>query len=69
MDVSQLIWSFTSLEPHDHEDVILEMMQAFEEPFYGIQISIPDGSYYEADDGVSWGVNPTYQHDCELQRR
>ena len=54
---------FTSLEPHDHEDVILEMMQAFEEPFNGIQFSIPDGSYYEADDGVSWGVNPTYQHD------
>ena len=24
---------------------------------------IPDGSYYEFDDGVSWGINPVYVHD------
>ena len=54
---------FTSLEPHDHEDVILEIMQAFETPFHGIKFAIHDDSYYEADDGISWGVNPTYQHD------
>ena len=28
---------FTSLQEHDHEDVILEMMQAFTEPFHGIR--------------------------------
>ena len=31
--------------------------------FYGIQFAIPDGSYYETQDGLSWGVNPTYSHD------
>jgi len=54
---------FTGLEEHDHEDIILEMMQAFEPPFHGIQFAIPDGSYYETQDGLSWGVNPTYTHD------
>ncbi|TMI99594.1 MAG: nucleotidyl transferase AbiEii/AbiGii toxin family protein [Alphaproteobacteria bacterium] len=54
---------FTGTEEHDHEDVILDMMGAFAEPFHGIQFSIPDKSYYEADDGVSWGVNPVYIHD------
>src|SRR5437016_12479785 len=54
---------FTGIEEHDHEDVILDMMNAFQEPFHGIHFSIPDGSYYESDDGVSWGVNPVYVHD------
>jgi len=54
---------FTGTEEHDHEDIILEMMQAFEQPFHGIQFAIPDGSYYETQDGLSWGVNPTYSHD------
>jgi len=27
---------FTGLEEHDHEDIILEMMGAFEQPFHGI---------------------------------
>jgi predicted nucleotidyltransferase component of viral defense system len=54
---------FTGIEEHDHEDIILEMMQAFEQPFHGIQFAIPDGSYYETQDGLSWGVNPTYPHD------
>lgn len=54
---------FTSLQEHDHEDVILEMMQAFTEPFHGVQFAIPDNSYYETQDGLSWGVNPTYVHD------
>jgi predicted nucleotidyltransferase component of viral defense system len=53
---------FTSLAEHDHEDVILEMMQAFEQEFHGIQFNIPEGSYYETQDGLSWGVNPTYTH-------
>lgn len=54
---------FTGLEEHDHEDVILEMMDAFEQPFHGIQFSIPDEGYYETQDGLSWGVNPAYVHE------
>jgi hypothetical protein len=54
---------FTGIEEHDHEDIILEMMEAFGQPFHGIQFAIPDGSYYETQDGLSWGVNPTYSHD------
>ena len=53
---------FTALEEHDHETVILDMMDAFAQPFHGIQFSIPDDSYYETQDGLSWGVNPTYTH-------
>ena len=54
---------FTRIEDHDHEDVILHMMEAFEHPFHGIQFSIRDDGYYETQDGLSWGVNPTYSHD------
>ena len=54
---------FTGREEHDHEDVILEMMEAFQTPFHGISFSIADGSYYETMDGLSWGVTPTYAHD------
>ena len=53
---------FTALEDHDHETVILDMMDAFAQPFHGIQFSIPDDSYYETQDGLSWGVNPAYTH-------
>ena len=53
---------FTGLEEHDHETVILDMMAAFKQPFHGIQFNIPDDSYYETQDGLSWGVNPTYAH-------
>jgi Nucleotidyl transferase AbiEii toxin, Type IV TA system len=54
---------FTGIEEHDHEEIILDMMRAFEQPFHGMQFTIPDGSYYETQDGLSWGVNPTYSHD------
>jgi predicted nucleotidyltransferase component of viral defense system len=55
---------FTGLAEHDHEDVVLDMMAAFEQPFHGIQFAIPDsGTYYETHDGLSWGVNPTYAHE------
>jgi len=50
---------FTGTEEHDHEDVILEMMEAFQQPFLGIQFTIPDGSYYETQDGPVVGLNPT----------
>jgi len=54
---------FTALEEHDHEDVILDMMGAFEAEFHGLKFGIPDDSYYETVDGMSWGVNPTYAHE------
>jgi len=53
---------FTGIEEHDHEEIILDMMQAFEPPFHGIQFAIPDEGYYETQDGLAWGVNPTYSH-------
>lgn len=53
---------FTALEEHDHESVILDMMDAFATPFHDIQFSIPDNTYYETQDGLSWGVNPVYKH-------
>jgi predicted nucleotidyltransferase component of viral defense system len=53
---------FTSLEEHDHEAIILEMMDAFARPFHDIQFGIADESYYQTQDGLSWGVNPTYSH-------
>ena len=54
---------FTRVEEHDHEEVILAMMQAFEQPFHGIQFGVLDDGYYETQDGLSWGVNPVYSHD------
>lgn len=54
---------FTGLEEHDHEDVILEMMHAFEQPFHGIEFAIAGDAYYETADGLSWGVNPGYVHE------
>jgi len=39
------------------------MMAAFEQVYHGIQFAIPDDGYYETQDGLSWGVNPTYSHD------
>jgi predicted nucleotidyltransferase component of viral defense system len=53
---------FTALEEHDHETMILDMMDAFAQPFHGLQFSIPDDSYYETQDALSWGVNPIYTH-------
>src|SRR5665213_4131104 len=41
---------FTGIGEHDLEDVILKMMQAFDQPFHGIQFSIQDESYYETQD-------------------
>ncbi len=54
---------FTGIEDHDHQEVILDMMAAFEQPYHGIQFAIPDEGYYETQDGLSWGVNPTYAHE------
>jgi len=38
------------------------MMEAFEQPFHGLQFAIPNEGYYETQDGLSWGVNLTYAH-------
>jgi hypothetical protein len=54
---------FTGTEEHDHEDLILDMMEAFDQPYHGIHFAIPDEGYYETQEGLSWGVNPTYSHD------
>lgn len=53
---------FTAIAEHDPEDLILEMIVAFEEPYHGITFELED-EYYETQDGLSWGVNPTYKHD------
>ena len=61
---------FTALEEHDHESVILDMMEAFEQPFHGIQFGLPDAGYYDTLDGLSWGVNPTYTFvECQRRKR
>jgi predicted nucleotidyltransferase component of viral defense system len=53
---------FTGIEDHDHEDIILDMMEAFGQPFHGIQFAIPDDGYYATQNEMSWSVNPTYSH-------
>src|SRR5260370_12591712 len=51
---------FTGIEDHDHQEVILDMMAAFDQAYHGIQLAIPDETYYGTQDGLSWRVNPTY---------
>ncbi|HKD62070.1 MAG TPA: nucleotidyl transferase AbiEii/AbiGii toxin family protein [Terracidiphilus sp.] len=53
---------FTGIEEHNHEEIIVAMMEAFEQPYHDIQFAIPGDAYYETRDGLSWGVNPTYMH-------
>ena len=53
----------TQIQEHNYEDVILDMMEAFENPFHGIQFNVPGDRYYETRGGLSWGVNPTYTHN------
>lgn len=54
---------FTGIRQHGHEDLILAMMDAFEEPFCGIRFRLPEDGYYEAQGGLSWGIGPVYAHD------
>ncbi len=54
---------FTRVEEHDHEDVMLDMMEAFERPVHGIQFNVPDDSCYKTQDGLAWSVNSVYAHD------
>lgn len=53
---------FTGCAAHDHEDVILAMMEAFQTPFHGVTFNVPAEGYYETQDGLSWGVTPKYLH-------
>ena len=53
---------FTATKEHDPEDLILEMMAAFDEPYHGITFNLDD-EYYETQDGLSWGISPRYKHD------
>ena len=59
---------FTGTEDHDHEDVILAMMEAFEQPFHGIQFAIAGEDYYETQDGLSWGRQPDLYTRLEPKR-
>lgn len=54
---------FTGTEEHDHQDVILEMMAAFQDPFHGVQFELDMEDFYETADTLSWGANPRYTHD------
>lgn len=55
---------FTALEGYDAAEVILDMLIALEEePFHGVTFQFDDDSYYETQDGLSLGGNPTYKHD------
>jgi predicted nucleotidyltransferase component of viral defense system len=54
---------FTGIGKHDPGEVILDMMQPFEQAVHGIWFVIPDDSSYETQDGLSWGVDLTYSHD------
>ena len=47
------------------DDCVLQLAEITTEPFHGVQFEIDmgDKGWYEADDGVSWGVMPNYRHD------
>ncbi len=53
---------FTAIQEHDPEDLILEMMDVFRAPFHDIEFGLED-EWYETQDGLSWGINPTYKHE------
>ena len=54
---------FTSLTDEQPDDLILELMEAFGEPYHGILFEIPDRNWYTTSGGLSWAVNPAYRHD------
>jgi predicted nucleotidyltransferase component of viral defense system len=47
------------------DDFVLQLAEITAQPFHGVQFEIDmgDKGWYEADDGVSWGVLPNYRHD------
>ena len=54
---------FTCLTDEQPDDLILELLQAFEQPYHGIQFAIPDKGWYTTAGGLSWAVNPVYRHE------
>jgi predicted nucleotidyltransferase component of viral defense system len=46
------------------DDFVLRLAEITAETFHGIQFEIDmgDRGWYEADDGISWGVLPNYRH-------
>ena len=47
------------------DDSVLQLAEITAQPFHGVQFEIDmgDKGWYEADDGVSWGVLPNYRHE------
>ena len=47
------------------DDCVLQLAEITAQPFHGVQFEIDmgDKGWYEADDGVSWGVSPNYRHE------
>jgi len=58
---------FTSLSEEQPDGSILELMQAFEQPYHDIQFEIPDKGWYTTSGGLSWAVNPIYRHDWNME--
>lgn len=54
---------FTAMQEHEPDDIIVEMMYAFDEPFHGVTFALEDADYYKTQDELSWGISPTYSHD------
>lgn len=46
------------------DDCVLQLAEITAPPFHGIQfeINLGDKGWYEAGDGISWGVSPRYRH-------
>lgn len=56
---------FTAMhQKRSADDYVLQLAEITDKPFHGIQfeIDMSDKGWYEADDGVSWGVSPNYHH-------
>jgi hypothetical protein len=49
--------------------MIIEMMEAFDGECHGITFALDDHAYYETQDGLSWGANPTYRHQWNQSRQ
>lgn len=57
---------FTATRPErSADDCVLQLAEITAQPFHGVQfeIDLGDKGWYEAEDGVSWGVAPNYRHD------
>lgn len=56
---------FTAMRREESaDDSVLQLAEITAQPFHGIQFEIDmgDKGWYEAEDGISWGVLPNYRH-------